>query len=91
MIQNDVISGAQREGRAEGYSIGHAEGYSTGRAKGREEGREEGRAEGREEGRAEGREEGRAEIVRQMKANGMTTEMISKITGLSANDIDNIN
>ena len=71
MIQNDVISGAQREGRAEGYSIGHAEGYSTGRAK--------------------GREEGRAEIVRQMKANGMTTEMISKITGLSANDIDNIN
>ena len=37
MIQNDVISTAQKEGRAEGIAIGKAEGKAEGRAEGRAE------------------------------------------------------
>ena len=61
------------------------------REKGLEEGRAEGRAEGLEEGRKEGLEEGRAEekinIARSMKAEGIPPALISKITGLDAEEI----
>lgn len=67
------------------------EGREEGRAEGREEGRAEGREEGREEGRAEGREEGREEerlsIARSLKQLGTSVELISKATGLSAEEI----
>ncbi len=57
--------------------------------------REEGRAEGRVQGRAEGRMEGRAEgeamtkkkMVQAMLSNGIDVNTISKITGLSAEEI----
>ena len=78
MIQNDVISAAQKEGRAEGYYAGHKEGHAEGYYAGQKEGREE------------GREEGRAEIVRKMKENGMTANMIAKITGMAIDDISKI-
>lgn len=63
-----------------------------------EEGREEGRAEGREEGREEGRAEGRAEgelkakieSARKMKAMNFPTETICQITGLSLEEIKDI-
>ena len=42
---------------------------------------------GREEGRAEGRAEGIAEVAREMLANHITPEIISKCTGLSAKEI----
>ena len=54
-------------------------------------GREEGLAEGHEKGLAEGLAEGKSsatiEIARNMKAEGMTIAMISKFTGLSAEEI----
>lgn len=47
--------------------------------------------EGMEEGRVEGRSEGRAEeknnIARKMLANGLSTEQISSIIGLTENEI----
>ncbi len=61
-----------------------------GRIQGRIEGRIEGRKEGREEGRKEGREAERLEIVRKGLKEGYPIEVISKITGLSENEINTL-
>ena len=57
-------------------------------------GREEGLAEGHEKGLAEGLAEGKSsatiEIAKSMKAEGMTIAMISKFTGLSAEEIETL-
>ncbi len=63
-----------------------------------EDGFEEGRAQGHEEGRKEGRAEGETigekkkshEIARKMKENGMSVEIIQQMTGLSAEEIQNL-
>lgn len=57
-----------------------AEGLEKGLAQGREEGREE-------EGREEGREEERVNAARNLKALGVSSEIISKATGLSLEQI----
>jgi predicted transposase/invertase (TIGR01784 family) len=44
--------------------------------------REEGRVEGREEGRMEGRQEGLIEIARNALSEGVSVEVVRKITGL---------
>ena len=60
----------------------------------RDEGREEGYAEGIEKGLAEGIEKGieenKRENARRMKAKGFTTEDISDITGLTAEEINRL-
>jgi predicted transposase/invertase (TIGR01784 family) len=48
----------------------------------------EGEAKGRAEGRAEGIEENKRENARKMKADGISFELISKYTGLSAEEIE---
>ena len=53
----------------------------------KEEGREEGRQEGLEEGFEKGRQEVRLANARSMKAEGFTNAVISKITGLSEDEI----
>ena len=62
----------------------------TARDEGHEEGRAEGLAEGRAQGLAEGREKGKMEIARKMKAMGMTIEAISQISGLTAEQIEQL-
>ena len=74
MVQEDVLSTAKKEGLAEGWA----------------EGRAEGRAEGKAEGRAEGFEEANIENARKMKALGMTNDLISKVTGLSIEEIKSL-
>jgi predicted transposase/invertase (TIGR01784 family) len=49
-----------------------------------------GRAEGRAEGREEGRVEERIVNARKMKDDGMSAELISKYTGLTAEEIDRL-
>ena len=60
----------------------------------RDEGKEEGRAEGLVEGRAEGRAEGEhgkaLSVARQMKADGMSAEVIAKYTGLTVEEINKL-
>ena len=60
---------------------------ARGLAKGLAKGRAEGLAEGRTEGRAEGLVEGRIEAARNMKADGMSIELIQKYSGLSPEEI----
>ena len=52
-----------------------------------EEGREEGREEGFKEGREEGREEERKATARTMRDLGLDYYLISKVTGLTAEEI----
>ncbi len=58
--------------------------------KGYEEGIEEGRIEGRAEGRVEGRKEEKIEIAKNLLSLNMTTENISKATGLSKEEIEQL-
>jgi predicted transposase/invertase (TIGR01784 family) len=52
--------------------------------------RAEGRAEGHAEGHAEGYEEGIYATAKSMKADSLPSEMISKYTGLSVEEIDKL-
>lgn len=72
MIQNDVISTAQKEGHAEGRAAGLVEG----------------RAAGLVEGREQGRNEGILTVAKQLSAMGMSVEQISKATGLDTETIN---
>lgn len=86
-----VLMTAREDSREEGLKKGREEGLKRGReeglAEGRAEGREEGRAEGREEGLAEGRAEERLNMARKMKAQSMPVETIKLLTGLSEEEI----
>lgn len=57
----------------------------------REEGRREGREEGKKEGRREGVKEGIRKMVKEMKKKGLEDRLIKEITGLSSEEIRNIN
>ena len=54
------------------------------------EGRAEGRAEGKIEGRLEGEQIAKEKVAVQMFKDGLSIETISKYTGLSVEDIQNI-
>ena len=74
--QNDIWETAKRDGWNEGHAKGKAEGEAEGEAK------------GKAEGKAEGKRENALEIARKMKNDGLSTTMIMKYTGLSAEEID---
>lgn len=74
MIQNDVLDSAKLEGLMEG----------------RMEGLMQGREEGREKGREEGLQASRFQIARNLKAMGVTTEIIIQATQLSAEEIEKL-
>ena len=56
----------------------------------KKEGYEDGIAKGREQGRMEGRAEGRMEVARTMKNKGMSLELISEITQIPIEELDNL-
>lgn len=95
MIQNDVLDSAKLEGRMEGRMEGRAEGLAEGRAEGLAEGRAEGLAEGKAEGRAEGKAEGKAEeriaMAKNLKKLGISVEVISAASGLTLEEIAQLN
>ena len=61
-----------------------------GKEEGRVEGRVEGKVEGKEEGKEEGREERNMEIAKTMKAEGFSSEQITRLTGLSIEEIEKL-
>ena len=81
------ISSSRREAREKGLEEGRKEGLEEGRKEGLEEGRKEGLEEGRKEGLEEGRKEEKIKLARGMKAEGIPPALISKITGLDAEEI----
>ncbi len=84
----------ERKGREEGERKGREEGERKGREEGERKGREEGEKKGREEGEKKGREEGKKEekieaAIAGLKEN-VPVEIISKMTGLTAEEIEKI-
>lgn len=64
---------------------------SEARAEGMAKGRAEGMAKGRAEGRAEGSNEANINAAQRMLADGMSKELVMKYTGLSPEQISQIN
>lgn len=73
-----------------GFEIGMAKGREVGLAQGLEEGIAKGIVEGRAEGIVEGRAEAVRQTVQEMKKNGIPTDLIVKITGLTPTEIESI-
>jgi predicted transposase/invertase (TIGR01784 family) len=63
------------------------DGHKIGRAEGRAEGHAEGRAEGHAEGRSVGVIDGKSEVAKNMLKEGMDVELISRLTGLTEEQI----
>lgn len=76
----------QAQARADAVRQGREEGHAQGVA----EGRAEGRAQGVAEGRAEGEHAKTVAIARQMKSLALADDIIAKATGLTAEEIKNI-
>lgn len=84
-IKNSMDS-AEKAGIRKGIKKGRKEG----REEGLKEGRQKGLKEGRQEGLKEGRQEGLQEVAQKMKSEGFPLETISKLTGLTKKEIEEI-
>ncbi|MDL2305281.1 Rpn family recombination-promoting nuclease/putative transposase [Bacteroides sp. OttesenSCG-928-D19] len=89
-VERTLYSGGVRRGRAEGRAKGLEEGRAEGRAEGLEEGRAEGKAEGIEEGIKKGELLKQQEIAIKMKKEGISAEVIAKLTGLEIVEINGL-
>ena len=63
---------------------------NTAERKGRAAGREEGRAEGLQQGLQQGAQQAKLENARRMKELGMGVEVITQVTGLNAEQIEQL-
>ena len=77
---------AINKGRKEGLT----EGEKKGRLEGKAEGLKEGLSKGKMEGIKEGLSLGAVRIARRMKAKGFTLDVITKMTGLSPEEISSL-
>ena len=93
-VEKTLFYSANRRGVKQGLAQGLAQGIAQGLAQGREQGSaqgiEQGLAQGREEGREEGREQEKIHIAQKMKALGMDTKTIEQVSGLTAEQIEQL-
>ena len=75
---------------ADGFEEGYAKGIEKGEAAGFEKGEASGFAKGKTEGYEEGEAAGELKVARAMKAKGMTTNEICKITGLERSQVEEL-
>ena len=75
----DKLSQGRAQGRKEGIALGRQEGITLGR--------QEGMAQGRQEGMAQGRQEGILMTARGLIEIGLSLEQITKVTGLSLEQV----
>ncbi|MEL3908745.1 MAG: hypothetical protein P1P64_07010 [Treponemataceae bacterium] len=80
--------------REKGYAEGLAQGHTAGLAEGISEGYEKGEASGIQKGLLEGLNKGKLEKARETTKNllqiGLSVEQISKVTGLSESEIEEL-
>ena len=69
---------------------GRIKGLKKGRQEGHQEGRQEGLQEGRQEGRQEGHRERNREVILNMLEEKLDISLVSKVTGLSAKEIEKL-
>lgn len=93
-VEKTLFYSANRRGMKQGLAQGLAQGIEQGLAQGREQGLaqgiEQGLAQGREQGREEGREQEKIHIAQKMKALGMDTKTIEQVSGLTAEQIEQL-
>ena len=77
-VEKTLFYSANRRGMKQGLAQGLAQGI------------EQGLAQGREEGREEGREQEKIHIAQKMKALGMDTKTIEQVSGLTAEQIEQL-
>lgn len=87
---NTSMSIAKRKGLEAGLKEGRKKGMEEGRKEGLKEGRKEGLEEGRKEGRKEGSLEKTMEMASKMLSKKYSVSEISEITGLSAEQIEEL-
>ncbi len=85
-VEKTLFYSANRRGMKQGL----AQGLAQGREQGLAQGIEQGLAQGREEGREEGREQEKIHIAQKMKALGMDTKTIEQVSGLTAEQIEQL-
>lgn len=88
--QRSVITTGYIEGKDDGFKEGHAEGLEIGIEQGIEQGIEKGIEKGIEQGIEQGLEAGIRKMASAMKAAGMDSEQIVKITGLASDLIQTL-
>ena len=91
--RNDYYSSkniAKEEGISEGLEIGKQVGLKEGLKKGLEKGLKEGKIEGLKEGKIEGEKNKAIEIAKNMLSKGLDVNLISELSGLSAEEIKNL-
>ncbi len=81
--REEGLQTGRQEGLQTGLRTGREEGLQTGRQEGLQTGREEGLQKGLQAGRAEGHIEERRKNARSMFLEGLSTEAVQRITGLS--------
>ena len=88
-IKNSVDT-AKREGIAEGMEKGMKQGMEKGMKQGMKQGMEKGMKQGMEKGMKQGLEQRSLEIARKMLAKGMDAASVMDITGLSAEQMQQL-
>jgi len=77
-------------GREEGYQTGHKNGLQDGLKEGRQQGLQQGIQEGIQQGIQKGIQQEKSEIAKNMKSLGMEITAIAKVTGLSVEEINEL-
>lgn len=88
-IKNSVDT-AKREGIAEGMEKGMKQGMEKGMKQGMEKGMKQGMKKGMKQGMEKGLEQRSLEIARKMLAKGMDAASVMEITGLSAEQMQQL-
>ena len=88
-IKNSVDT-AKREGIAEGMEKGMKQGMEKGMKQGMEKGMKQGMEKGMKQGMKQGLEQRSLEIARKMLAKGMDAASVMEITGLSAEQMQQL-
>ena len=86
-----VMETAEIKGMEKGMKKGMEQGLAKGMEQGLAKGMEQGLAEGRKKGIAEGEQKKALIMAKQMKADNMPIELISRYTGLTLTEIENLN
>ena len=91
MYEASMIFSHYEIGKTDGHKEGVKEGEAIGIEKGIEKGKHEGRVEGEAIGIEKGAQQNKLETAKLMKANDCAIDLIIKITGLSRQQINNLN
>ena len=78
------------EAQEKGWKLGQVDGRKKGRQEGLQEGMQQGMQQGRQEGMQQGMQQGRQEVALNFLSAGLDLETVSKCTGLSEEEIKNI-